>query len=84
VASPVLNESEIEWSQTFMLKDFHAGPVWAPSVSEASAFAKETDGLSESNAEDGDCLKGFFVAIGIEAAMAFCLYGVWQAWHIFR
>ncbi|MGA2169313.1 MAG: hypothetical protein ABSG62_13975 [Terracidiphilus sp.] len=80
----VLNEFEFKFSVAPMHSDVFAGPVWAPSESEAPAFAREPDRLSESGAEDGSCLQGLAVAIGLETATVLSLYGIWQVWHLFR
>jgi len=90
VASPILNALEAGSSRTFLLRDDLAGSVLTPSVSEAPVFRRKTDCMSSSNAEDGSgaqdgsCAVGFCVAIGLEAAMALGLYGIWQVLHIFR
>lgn len=80
----VLNEFDDESSDSPMHSDALAGPVWVSSLSEALAFAREADRLSKSCAEDGSCLQGLAVAIGLETATVLSLYGIWQVWHLFR
>jgi hypothetical protein len=56
----------------------------APSVWDAPASAEELDGLQGVNESNGNCVKGAFVALGIEAAMVFMVCGIWQLWHFIR
>jgi hypothetical protein len=42
------------------------------------------DALSDALADDGSPLIGLGFAIAIEAGTAFCVYGVWRLWHVFR
>jgi len=67
-----------------MVTGAYAGPGLAPSGCEAPAFPKESDCQSESGAQDGSCIKGFIVALGLEAATALCICGIWQVWHLIR
>ncbi len=80
MASQVLSEFQVESSEYVLPGDAISGPIWAPSAFEVPSLATPL----ESCAEDGSCVKGFFVAIGLETAMALGLYGIWQAWHILR
>ncbi len=81
--SPVLDECEVKSFNTVMLKDF-AGPMLATSSSEAFACSGECDRPYDSSAEDGSCLKGLFVAIGLEGGAAIGIYSIWLLWHILR
>jgi len=56
----------------------------ASSLCEDSAFTKEADGLYISTAQGLKGAKAAMMAIGLEAAAAFFLYAVWQAWRILR
>jgi hypothetical protein len=45
---------------------------------------RNTDFAAEACEEDGNCIKGFLVAICMEGAAALGVYGIWQIWHLFR
>jgi hypothetical protein len=82
--SSVLDEREIESFSTVMLEDVFAGPMWVPESSEALARSGERDSPYDSSTEDGSCLKGFFVAIGLQVGAAIGIYCIWLLWHILR
>jgi hypothetical protein len=84
VANRALDDIEVELSEAFIFRGVLADPALASSVTEIPVFASKPGCLPESGVEDGSCLKGFFVAIGLEAAMALSIYGLWQVWHILR
>ncbi len=75
-------ESEAAQTSALMGADVFARPMLPPSFAEAAAWVTEADNLSAASAHDGDCLIGFSVAIGLEAAMAIGLYGIWRVWHL--
>jgi hypothetical protein len=76
--SPALNEFEPESASRFMLKDVFSGLVVGPSGSGTRAFPGRIEYHLESSSEDGSCLKGFSVAIVLEAAMVLGLYLIWH------
>lgn len=82
LASQVVMESEVAIPNAPMGADVSARPTLQFSLSEAAAWVREADNLSAASAEDGDCLIGFSVAIGLEAAMACGFYGIWRVWHL--
>jgi hypothetical protein len=82
--SPILDECEVESFNTVMLKDVYAGLILASLSSDALARSGELDGPYDSTAEDGSCLKGFFVAIGLQAGAAIGMYCIWVLWHMLR
>jgi hypothetical protein len=82
--SPILDECEVDSFSTVMLKDVFAGPMLASSSSEAFARSGERDRPYDASVEDGSCLKGFFVAIGLETGAALGIYSIWLVWHILR
>lgn len=84
MAIQILYDFEVESSEPFLPKDIPSRTARVLSVSEAPAFATETDCLQESTAEDGSYLKCILVAIGLEGAMALGFYGLWQLWHHLR
>ncbi len=71
MASQVLSNFEIESSRSYMLRDIFAIPELAPPDSESSA-------------NNGSCLRGLFVALGLEAAAAVFIYGICHAAQILR
>jgi hypothetical protein len=82
--SSVLDECEVESFSTVMLKDVFAGSMLARARSEALAGSGEYDSPYDSRAEDGSCLKGSFVAIGLEVGAVIGVYSIWLLWHILR
>jgi hypothetical protein len=84
VATQVLNQFEIESSQPFMLRDILPGAAWAPYRAPTCPIANEMECASDAIEEDGNCVKGFAVAIGLEGAMALAVFGIWHAWHLIR
>jgi hypothetical protein len=82
VASQALNQFEIEASQPFMLRDILPGAAWAPYRAPTRPLATTTE--SDTNEEEGNCLKGFLVAISLEGALALSVFGVWHGWHLMR
>ncbi len=84
MASPVLKKCEVNTFKASLLTDSTTIPVPAPSLREAPAFFDTEEFQSESSAGGINCAKGYLMAIGVEAVAALCLFGIWQAWHIFR
>jgi hypothetical protein len=82
MATQVLNQFEIESSQPFMLRDILPGAAWAPYRAPTRAIANELECAIDANEEDGNCVKGFVVAIGLESAMALGVLGIWHFWHL--
>jgi hypothetical protein len=57
----------------------------APSIAwDAPVSAEEMERLKELNESNGNCVRGAFVALGIEAVMVLMVCGLWQAWHFVR
>lgn len=84
MASQGINNFEVKRPQPFMLRDILPGPAWAPYQSNAHTRSGEIDGTSAQDEEQGSCVKGFLVGIGLEGATAFTVYGVWHLWHMIR
>jgi hypothetical protein len=57
----------------------NASPAW-----DAPASAEEMDRLKGLNESNGNCVRGAFIALGVEAAMVFMVCGIWQLWHLIR
>jgi hypothetical protein len=84
VAIQALDEFHHELTQPFLLRDVLPGPAWAPYQAGVRPLPRNTDFAAEACEEDGNCIKGFLVAICMEGAAALGVYGIWQIWHLFR
>ena len=84
MASGVLHQTEVEAFGVSMPTDSCSLAKLGSSRSEDSAFTSDEDGLYISTAEGLKGAKAALMAIGLEAAAAFFLYGIWQAWRILR
>jgi hypothetical protein len=84
MASSVLDVIEVITSKAYRLRNTYAGRAWEPAVPEFPAFPEAPDSVPESSAENGSYVKGFFVAIALETAMALGGYGIWRVWHLLR
>lgn len=80
--SQAVYEINVKSSQPFLLREVLPGSAWAPCL--AQIRAREMDLLREAEAEDGNCLMGAVVGLCLEGAMALCLFGIWQFWHLMR
>ena len=84
MSSSALNMSEVEAVDGALIGDTDGGPKEVPSECEAPAFTIQGDCLYISRAEALRGAKGALTAVGLEVAVAFCIYGIWQLWHLFR
>jgi hypothetical protein len=84
VASQALNQFEIESSQPFMLRDILPGPGWAPYTASARPPARRAIRVPHAGMDEGSCIKGTLVALGLEGAAALGAFGLWQIWHLIR
>jgi len=66
-----------------MKTNFRSLSEWASSLRAAPSFTEEMDGRGISVAGFKGA-KAAMVAIGLEAAAAACIYGIWQVWQILR
>jgi hypothetical protein len=83
VASHALNHTDIQAHEFPMKTNFRSLSEWASSLSAAPSFTEEMDGRGISVAGFKGA-KAAMVAIGLEAAAAACIYGIWQVWQILR
>jgi hypothetical protein len=81
MASHAFNHFEVEALKS-NIADAQDCPIPASAVFQAFASTDNADLLSISTSEGRKGAKGAMMAIGIEAAAALCIYGVWQLWHI--
>jgi hypothetical protein len=84
LASHVLSEFEVVEFRSSMRTDPYVGVMPSSTVREALRPARETQSRSESKSEGIRCVRGSLFALGLEAATALCVYGIWEAWHILR
>jgi hypothetical protein len=84
MASHAFNHFEVEALRANILADAPETPVPASTLYEAFASTDNADSLSVSTADGLKGATGAMMAIGIEAAAACCIYGVWQIWHVIR
>ena len=61
-----------------------ADPISARSTQRAATLVIHREALFEPGPEGSRFAKGLVSAIGLEAAVAICVYAAWQAWHMFR
>lgn len=84
MASPALNQPEFQPFEPSITTDFHSLSDMASSLDEAPFITKEADHLSISPADGLKGAKAAAMAIGLEAVVALCLYGMWLIWHALR
>ena len=84
MATQGLNNFKVELGQPFMLRDILPGAAYAPYHVQLRQPAWDTDEGSDATAGEQRCLKGFFVAVALEAVIAVSVVGFWQLWHLVR
>ena len=84
LASQILNEFEVVESRSSICTDAYDHGILSSTVCEGSRPARETDSRSGSQLEGVRCVRGSMFALGFEVAMALFVYGIWEAWRIFR
>lgn len=70
--------------KSYGFSEAYSGPLLMLSPRDSAAFARETDRLPDSRLEGPRCVKGLVTGIGLEAAMALALFGIWHLWHLLR
>jgi uncharacterized protein YfaA (DUF2138 family) len=84
MASPAIKHTEIRRGEFSFTPNFRSLPELAASLGAVPAGGKRADGRGVLTAVGLKGAKSAMVAIGLEAAAALCVYGIWQAWHILR
>jgi hypothetical protein len=84
MATQLINQFELELPQTFMLRDILPGPAWAPYQVQYRPSIEQIARPSTEKEEDGNCAKGFIVAIAMEGMLALGVFGIWHFWHLVR
>jgi len=84
LASHALDEFEVIEFRSSMCTDAFVRGMPAPGILEGRRLARETGSRSASNSEGIRCVRGSLLALALEAAMALCVYGIWEIWHILR
>ena len=62
----------------------YTGPLAAIPRSETTIFSRPAIPLNISRVETLRGARSAMVAVGLEAAVALCLFGVWGIWHLLR
>jgi hypothetical protein len=84
LASHALSEFEVVEFRSSLCTDATVGKMPVPTACEGVRPAGETGSHSEAKLEGIRCVRGSLVAFCLEAAMALCVYGIWEAWHSLR
>jgi hypothetical protein len=84
MASPALNQFEVEGFDASVFSGANIGARAAALEGESPDFIKRRGALYLKPGVGVRGAKGALTALGLEAAAAFCLYGVWQLWHLLR
>jgi poly-gamma-glutamate capsule biosynthesis protein CapA/YwtB (metallophosphatase superfamily) len=69
-------------AQASILTSSYAGTLLEPAARETEALAGQMDSESAFDAGAPRCARGFLFAIGLEAAAALCIYGIWLVCHV--
>jgi hypothetical protein len=62
----------------------YKGPIAAVPRCETTIFAQPAIPLNISRVETLRGARSAMVAFGLEAAVALCVFGAWQVWHLLR
>lgn len=82
LASPALQHAAYKPREFSVTLDFRLLSELQSSLGNANVNKKVADTPAISMPHGLKGPKAAMVAIGLEAAAALCIYGVWQAWHI--
>jgi hypothetical protein len=80
MTSPALDAVEIEQFRASSEVSGFRGSLWNVPASWRADSVESTDPA----AKDGSCLRGVVFALGLEACVAFAVYGVWQMAQVLR
>ena len=85
MASQVLNHVDARPADAMShFTAVYTGPLAAFPGFESTIFSRPLIDLKISRVETLHGAKSAMVAVGLEAALALCVLGVWQIWHILR
>lgn len=84
MASQLLDELEIESTETFLLRDILPGAGWAPYGPEPCDLPSDMELASEALVEEENCPRAILVGICLEAVIGFSIYGACHAFHLVR
>ncbi|MGA9668805.1 MAG: hypothetical protein WBQ94_06330 [Terracidiphilus sp.] len=84
MATQAINRFKTVPPTPFMLRDILPGPAWAPYQTETNNLTRVAEYLQEHPKEDGNCVRGAVVALGLEVVAGISAFGIWQLWHLFR
>ncbi len=84
MASQVLEKPEVRVSLPPIPIDSYTRRGMKASVRQGPALVAEMHNAPEQNVSRGNCARGIWIAISIEAVAAACIYGIWQLWHLLR
>jgi hypothetical protein len=82
LASHALSEIEVIESQPPICTDAYDHGMLASTVCEGLRPTLKTVRASKEKPEGFRCVRGSLLAFGLEAAVAFCAYGIWRVWHL--
>jgi|HubBroStandDraft_2_1064218.scaffolds.fasta_scaffold206751_2 hypothetical protein len=83
-ASHALNQFEVVKSRSPMCTDAYDHGILASTVCEGLRSPRKAISPSEAKSEGIRCVKGSLLALGMEAAIALSIFGIWEAWRTFR
>lgn len=84
MASSALSTFEGSSSRVYSLIELCDSPELFISELGPQDVARVVNFLPEDSAKDGTCLKGIFVGLALEVAMAVSIYGGWRLIHLLR
>lgn len=84
MASNALRKVEVESFERFNLIGAFARPLTEASLCDPPAFTQDADGVTVSRRQALGCAKGALLAVGVEAAAALSLFGIWQLLRFLR
>jgi hypothetical protein len=84
MASPAFKRTAVPAFEPLIASDRRSLSESASSLDKSPVINSEADVPYVETSKGLQAAKGAMVAIGLEAAAALLLYGIWQAWHVLR